>query len=190
MPGTGQKDQALITGRIAYGWDGSNAYPLKANSAGYLATPQLLEHIEHPFGKGALTADGVQYGAETTISSTAFAVVPAAATITLPAGATVAEFEFGLTGNIFAADTATTGRYKWQGSDDNAAWEDLIAAQSTAATAATDFSIAGRFAPTGNFLGASNPFYVRMVAAQSTGAGNITAKVKSSSYIKVVYKTW
>jgi hypothetical protein len=34
MADTGQRDQALITGRIAYGYDGSNAYPLYANSAG------------------------------------------------------------------------------------------------------------------------------------------------------------
>ena len=35
MPGqTGQKDQALITGRIGYGYDGANAWPFYANSSG------------------------------------------------------------------------------------------------------------------------------------------------------------
>ncbi len=33
---TGAKDQSLITGRIAYGYNGSNAYPLYANSAGQI----------------------------------------------------------------------------------------------------------------------------------------------------------
>ena len=34
---TGQKDQALITGRIMYGYDGTNAYPIAVNTAGVLA---------------------------------------------------------------------------------------------------------------------------------------------------------
>ena len=40
MPGqTGQKDQALISGRITYGYDGTNAYPLKVDSSGQLILP-------------------------------------------------------------------------------------------------------------------------------------------------------
>ena len=34
MPDTGQKDQSLITGRIAYGYDGINAYPLLVDTSG------------------------------------------------------------------------------------------------------------------------------------------------------------
>lgn len=150
----------------------------------------LGEHIEHPFGKGNLTTDGAQYGAATTISSTAFTEVPAQQIVRLAPNQKVVEVEFGLTGRILAANTATTSRYKWQASDAGSAWEDLIASQSTAVTAATDFTVSGRFAPTGNFLATGALFYVRMVAAQSTGSGNVTADVKNSSYVKVITKSW
>ena len=33
---TGQKNQALITGRIAYGYDGTDAYPFKVNTSGHI----------------------------------------------------------------------------------------------------------------------------------------------------------
>lgn len=36
MPNNGGKDHVLIHGRIAYGWDGINAYPLKVNNEGNL----------------------------------------------------------------------------------------------------------------------------------------------------------
>ena len=150
----------------------------------------LGEHMEHPFGKGSLTTDGVQYGAETTIATTVFTEVPAQAQIKLPPNQRVVEVEFGLTGGVYNASTATTGRYKWQASDAASAWEDLIAAQTTAVTVTTDFTVSGRFAPTGNFLGTGSSFYVRMVAAESTGAGNVFAKAKNSSYVKVITKSW
>ena len=150
----------------------------------------LGEHIEHAFGKGTLTTDGAQYGAATIIATTAFTEVPAQQIVYLAPNQKVVEVEFGLTGRLINASTATTGRYKWQASDAGSAWEDLIASQSTAVTAATDFTVLGRFAPTGNFLGTGALFYVRMVAAQSTGAGNVTVETKNSSYIKVITKSW
>ena len=45
MPDTGQTNQALITGRIAYGYDGSNAYPLKVNSSGEPILPASTVNI-------------------------------------------------------------------------------------------------------------------------------------------------
>lgn len=150
----------------------------------------LIEHVEHPFGKGLLTTDGAQYGAETTIATTAFTEVPAAMAVYRPPNTKVREVEFGLTGGVYNSTTAGTGRFKWQASDDNAAWEDLNAAVTTAVSVATDFTVAGRFAPTGNFAGTANPFYLRMVAAQSTGAVNVLAKAKNSSYVKMVVSPW
>ena len=150
----------------------------------------LIEHVEHPFGKGLLTTDGAQYGAETTIATTAFTEVPASMTVYRPPNTTIREIEFGLTGGVYNSTTAGTGRFKWQASDDNSSWEDLCAAQTTAVTATTDFTLAGRFAPTGNFAGTANPFYLRMVAARSTGAVNVLAKAKNSSYVKMVVSPW
>ena len=40
MPGqTGQKDQALTSGRIAYGYDGTNSFPLLIDSSGRIILP-------------------------------------------------------------------------------------------------------------------------------------------------------
>ena len=45
MPDTGQTNQALITGRIVYGYDGSNAYPLKVNTSGEPILPASTVNI-------------------------------------------------------------------------------------------------------------------------------------------------
>ena len=150
----------------------------------------LIEHVEHPFGKGLLTTDGAQYGAETTIATTAFTEVPASMTVYRPPNTTIREIEFGLTGGFYNSTTAGTLRYKWQASDDNASWEDLHTAITSAVSVTTDLTVAGRFAPTGNFAGTANPFYLRMVAARSTGAVNVLAKAKNSSYVKMVVSPW
>ena len=58
----------------------------------------MIELEEHPFGKGNLTTDGVQYGAETAnAGSAAYVAVPGVVTIYRPAGATIVELEVGLT---------------------------------------------------------------------------------------------
>jgi len=154
----------------------------------------LLEQVEHPFGKGSLTTTGTQYGSETTgIADSAYVAIPAAATITLPEGAAIVEVEFGLTMAIKSSETTESMLWKAQGSDAGTAWEDLIGEQTKTAAAANstyvDFSCSGRFAPTGNFLGA-NPFYVRMVAKSAGTAGTMSGKAKNSSYVRALYKMW
>ena len=150
----------------------------------------LIEHVEHPFGKGSLTTDGVQYGAETTIATTAFTEVPAAMAVYRPPNTKIREVEFGLTGGFYNSTTAGTLRFKWQASDDNASWEDLNAAITSAVTVTTDLAVSGRFAPTGNFAGTANPFYLRCVAARSTGTVDVLAKAKNSSYASLLVSSW
>jgi hypothetical protein len=54
---TGQKNQSLITGRIAYGHDGTDAYPFKANTAGEIYTkPQVREAFIFRPGASALAS--------------------------------------------------------------------------------------------------------------------------------------
>lgn len=44
-PRWGAKDQVLVTGRMAYVFDGTNAYPLKGNSSGNLEATGVLKEV-------------------------------------------------------------------------------------------------------------------------------------------------
>ncbi len=156
----------------------------------------LEELIEHPFGKGSLTTDGVQYGAETaSAGSAAYVAVPDLATIYRPSSTRIAEVEFGLTMALKHSNSVETVLWKFQGSDNNTDWQDLCAEQTAASGAAisayADKTVAGRFAPTGNFAGTANPFYVRgVVKAVAAATGTSSAKMKSSRYIRTDIKQW
>ncbi len=162
-----------------------------------MASQPLVELVEHPFGKGSLTTNGVQYGAVTAgAGSAAYVAVPGAATIYRPAGTRIAEVEFGLTEAVLSSNSVETMMWKFQASDNNTDWEDLIAGQTAVSGAAvsttyTDVTALGRFAPTGNFAGTANPFYVRgAVKAAAAATGTVSGKIKSSSYVVVKYKGW
>lgn len=151
---------------------------------------ETVEKIWHPFGKGVLTTDGVQYSAEKTTSTDDWEVVESKGLLN-PEGQTLEELEFGLTMAIKSSGATESVLWKWQGSDDGVSWEDLIAEQTRAASAAaySDVTISGRFAPTGNFLGTGTYLYVRAVI-KSGGAGGETAtgKTKNSGYVYAKYR--
>lgn len=148
--------------------------------------PPTIEVVHHPFGKGSLTTNGVQYSTAVTGIGTSYTEVEDVE-IKQPDldHYELVEIEFGLTGNVDVTGTPTDDAdWKWQASDDGSNWEDLIAEQTESTpAAATDVSCAGRFAPTGNFLGTSESFHVRMVAKCSGSTDDVTAKVKNSSYV-------
>lgn len=199
-----KKNQVLLTGRNAYGTDGIDAYALKVDTSGRqvlgassgvdigdtdVTSLPNMELTVHPFGKGSLTTTGVQWStALTTAASTAYVAVETA-TITIPVLGTPNEVELGLTGATACAGTVDTPKWKWQASDDNASWQDLIAEQTgTAATTMAEATVSGRFAPTGNFLANTTPVYVRMVI-KAGGATNLAwGKTKNSSYITFNYR--
>ena len=80
MAGTGQKDQALITGRIAYGYDGTNVYPLKCNTAGQLILGAGTTSIGSVIlGAGTATAGTVAVSATKTIQTELLAIQSVAA---------------------------------------------------------------------------------------------------------------
>ena len=151
----------------------------------------LSEWIEHPFGKGALTTTGAQYcTAVTGIDNDAYDAIETA-TITLPTNITIEEIEFGLTCacEVDGSGSSNDVLWKWQGSDDNSSWDDLIAEQTLSNTNTfTDLTIAGRFdiGSGTNFTGA-NPFYVRLVIKSSGATDTVSGKTKNSSYIIVKY---
>jgi len=152
--------------------------------------PPVLENTLHPFAKGSLTTDGVQYSAEVTgIDNDAYDEIEKV-TINQPAGYTLEEIEFALTGALDVSGTPTDNAlWKWQASDDGVSWEDLIAEQTLATPSAyTDVSCSGRFAPTGSFLGTGSSFQVRMVAKCSGATDTVSGKTKNSSYVKCRYR--
>jgi len=150
----------------------------------------LLVHTEYPFGKGSLTGDGVQYSSEVTgIDNDAFDAIETV-TIVLPANCTLVEIEFGLTLAGKSSGTTDDCLWKAQASDDNSSWEDLCAQQTiSASTSYADDTVAGRFAPTGNFTGNST-FYVRFVAKSGGATDTVSAKAKNSSYIRAKYRLY
>lgn len=150
----------------------------------------FLEKIHHPFGKGSLTTNGVQYSTEVTgIDNDIYDPVESI-TIQQPDGYILEEIEFALTGALDVSGTPTDNAlWKWQASDDGVSWQDLIAEQTlTTPSAYTDVSCSGRFAPTGNFLGTGLSFQVRMVAKCSSTNDTVLAKTKNSSYVITRYR--
>jgi len=149
-----------------------------------------INKVWHPFGKGSLTTDGVQYSAEVAgITHLVWGVIQTI-TITQPVGYTLEEIELGLTGAIKSSGATKHVKWKWQASDNGAAWQDLIAAQTRAADASVyaDRTAAGRFAPTGNFLGTGGTFQVQMVIQAEDATETVAGKAKNSSYVLCIYR--
>ena len=152
--------------------------------------PQRFDMILKPFGKGSLTTDGVQYSAEVGSIGDTYTAIEAI-TINQPLGYTLEEIEFALTVAIKSSSTAESVLWKMQASDNGTDWQDLIAEQTRAASAAAyaDVTALGRFAPTTNFLGTSATFQVRAVAKSGAAGGETaTGKMKNSSYLICKYR--
>lgn len=156
-------------------------------------TPVLV-FTEHPFGKGSLTANGEQYStAISGIDETSTYTAVEAVTIRKPQhGYILEEISFSLTGNTLSSSTAKDIITVWQISDDNLNWEALnteaVGTRSADASAAADATVSGVFAPTGNFLGRGDWYYLRMAARAEDGVETVTAKAKSSSWVKFIYR--
>ena len=74
----------------------------------------VIEHLEHPFAKGNLTSDGVQWSAEKTTSTNDFEEVEKVM-ITPPALGKIIELEFGLTAAVKSSGASEAVTFKWQG---------------------------------------------------------------------------
>ena len=83
-----------------------------------------VEHIEHPFARGSLTADGVQWSDEHTTSTDDYEEVESI-TITPPALGVVLEFEFGLTCAVKSSGASESVLFKWQARNEGGTWVDL-----------------------------------------------------------------
>jgi hypothetical protein len=147
----------------------------------------IVEHIEHPFARGSLTADGVQWSAEHTTTTDDYEEVESVS-VNPPALGDVLEFEFGLTGAVKSSGATEAVLFKWQARNQGGTWVDLHSEVTYAADASAykEYTYSGRFKPVADFN--LIPFDVRLVI-KSGGAGgeNAAGKTKNSSYVKVIY---
>ncbi len=147
----------------------------------------VIEHIEHPFARGLLTLNGVQWGDEKTTSTDDYETVEEV-TVNPPALGQVIELEFGLTCAVKSSGNTESVLFKWQARNKGDTWVDLTAevAYPNDASAYKEHTCSGRFKPVSNFD--SIPFDVRLVVKSgSAGGENAIGKTKNSSYIRVIY---
>ena len=147
----------------------------------------VIEHIEHPFAKGDLSSDGVQWSAEKTTTTDDYESVEEV-TINPPALGAVIEFEFGLTCAVKSSSTLESVLFKWQARNKGGTWVDLHSAVTYAADASAykEYTYSGRFQPVADFN--TVPFDIRLaIKSGAAGGESAVGKTKNSSYVKVVY---
>ena len=157
----------------------------------------LQEFIEHPFAKGSLTSDGVQYSAPATTSTveSIYATVLVATAMPPRMGGQIYELEFGLTAALRQESTASgTVLWQWQGrslsspsTGSQVAFRNLHAQDSSVfaaeATAYVEDTKSGRL----NLNSALDRFPIELqLLVKSEDELDGVAKVKNSSYVKAV----
>ncbi len=147
----------------------------------------IIEHVEHPFAQGNLTADGIQWSEEKTTSTDIYETVEEVS-VKPPALGSILEFEFGLTCAVKSSSTLESVLFKWQARNKGGSWVDLHPEVTYAADASTyqEYTYSGRFKPVTNFN--SVPFDIRLqIKSGAAGGENAVGKTKNSSYVKVTY---
>lgn len=147
----------------------------------------VIEHIEHPFGKGALTTDGIQWSAEKTTSTDDYETVEEA-TVNPPALGALIEFEFGLTCAVKSTGSSEDVTLQWQARNKGGTWTDLHTPITYPADASAwqEYTVSGRFQPNADFN--SVPCELRLrIASGSAGGENAAGRAKNSSYVKLLY---
>ena len=147
----------------------------------------VIEHGAHPFAKGDLTSDGVQWSDEVDTTTAGVDVEVENVTVKPPALGALLEVEFGLTAAFRAVSSSTADlKYKWQARNKGGTWVDLHSqvAKTNIGTTYVEETRSGRFKTVANFD--SIPFEVRLII-QCNEANEGRAKVKNSSYIRVKY---
>lgn len=150
-------------------------------------TATVIEHVEYPFGKGDLTADGIQWSAERDTTTADVDVEVEAVVVKPPARGEIIEFEFGLTAAFRAVTSATADlTYKWQGRNKGGDWTDLHTAvlKTNIGTTWVEETRSGRFKPVTDFN--TLPFELRLII-QCNEANEGRARVKNASYLRVKY---
>lgn len=147
----------------------------------------IIEHIEHPFAKGNLTTDGIQWSAEKTTSTDDYETVEEV-TVKPPALGAVVEFEFGLTCAVKSTGASEAVNFKWQARNKGGTWVDLHGEATYPADASSyqEYTYSGRSQPVTSFN--TVPFDLRLVIKSGAAGGEqAVGKTKNSSYVRVIY---
>ena len=147
----------------------------------------IIEHVEHPFAKGNLTSDGVQWSVEKTTATDDYETVEEVS-VNPPQLGAIIEFEFGLTCAVKSSSSTESVKFKWQARNQGGTWVDLHdeVTYSADASAYKEYTYSGRFKLVANFNGV--PFDVQLVIKSGAAGGeNAVGKTKNSSYVRVIY---
>jgi len=147
----------------------------------------LVEYIGRMVG-GPLTSDGIQFSDEVTTGAPDTDVVVLSKLIDPGINGTILLLEFGLTAAFKAVSSATADlKYKWQVRNKDGTWVDLhdYVTKTDIGTTYVEETRSGYFFPTTNIT--LVPFEVRLIL-QCNEANEGRAKVKNSSYIRVIYR--
>jgi len=147
----------------------------------------VMEHVEYPFARGDLTADGIQWSAEKDTTTADVDVEVESVLVKPPALGALLEVEFGLTAAFRAVSSGTADLiYKWQARNKGGTWVDLHGAVTKAniGTTYVEETRSGRFKLVASFN--SLPFEVRLII-QCNEANEGRARIKNSSYVRIKY---
>ena len=147
----------------------------------------VIEHVEHPFARGLLTLDGIQYSQEKTTSTDDYETVEEV-TVNPPALGKVIEFEFGLTCAVKSSGDTEAVLLKWQARNKGGTWVDLTGEITYPVDASEykEYTCSGRFKPVPDFN--TVPCDIRlMMKSGSAGGENAVGKTKNSSYVRIIY---
>ncbi len=137
---------------------------------------------------GALTEDGVQYSSEVTTGAADTDVTVLSKLINPVLEGGILLVEFGVTADFKAVSSGTADLiWKWQARNKDGTWVDLHAAvtETNIGTTYKSRTRSGYFIPEANFQNV--PFEVRLIL-QCSELNEGRARVKNSSYVRVIYR--
>jgi len=137
---------------------------------------------------GALTEDGVQYSSEVTTGAANTDVTVLSKLINPVLEGRILLVEFGLTADFKAVSSATADLiWKWQARNKDGTWVELHPAvtETNIGTTYKSRTRSGYFTPEANFQNV--PFEVRLIL-QCNELNEGRARVKNSSYVRVIYR--
>jgi len=137
---------------------------------------------------GALTEDGIQYSAEVTTGDADVDADVLTKVVDPGLEGDILWVEFGLTAEFKAVSSSTADLiWKWQARNKDGTWVDLHPAvtETDVGTTYKSRTQSGYFEPETNFNRV--PFEIRLIL-QCNEANQGRAKVKNSSYVRVVYR--
>ena len=155
---------------------------------------KIVEVTEHPFAKGNLTSDGVQWSAEATSVTNTYKTVESVTIDEIGssggpgAEGTIIEVELGITWTQKCDGATDKAVGKVQARNKGGTWVDLMTEQTnaTAGTIYEEFTYSGRFKTVANF--SKYPLDIQVLVKSNGTTNNAVGKVKNSSYAVTLYK--